>query len=126
MLIFGGLPLFYLELALGQYYKNGCLTLWKRICPMMKGIGYAICFVDLYMGMYYNTIIAWAFYYLFASFSAELPWTRCDNEWNTEMCRTMAERSGSSNESLYTSPAQEYFESVPPKAITQKLLLNPN
>lgn len=37
MLVFGGLPLFYLELALGQYYKNGCLTLWKRICPVMKG-----------------------------------------------------------------------------------------
>ena len=37
MLVFGGLPLFYLELALGQYYKNGCLTLWKRVCPMMKG-----------------------------------------------------------------------------------------
>ena len=37
MMVFGGLPLFYLELALGQYYKNGCLTLWKSICPMMKG-----------------------------------------------------------------------------------------
>lgn len=37
MLVFGGLPLFYLELALGQYYKNGCLTLWKHICPVMKG-----------------------------------------------------------------------------------------
>lgn len=37
MMLFGGLPLFYLELALGQYYRNGCLTLWKNICPMMKG-----------------------------------------------------------------------------------------
>lgn len=37
MLVFGGLPLFYLELALGQYYKNGCITLWKHICPVMKG-----------------------------------------------------------------------------------------
>ena len=37
MLLFGGLPLFYLELALGQYYSSGCLTIWKRICPIMKG-----------------------------------------------------------------------------------------
>ncbi|GFT53414.1 sodium-dependent serotonin transporter [Nephila pilipes] len=109
MLIFGGLPLFYLELALGQYYRNGCITIWDKLCPMMKGIGYAICFIDLYMGMYYNTIIAWAFYYLFASFTSELPWTRCDNPWNTANCLTLAERSlNSSNDSR--SPAQEYFE----------------
>ena len=37
MYIFGGLPLFYLELALGQYYKSGCLTIWKQLCPIMKG-----------------------------------------------------------------------------------------
>jgi len=37
MLLFGGLPLFYLELALGQYYGSGCLTIWKKLCPIMKG-----------------------------------------------------------------------------------------
>ncbi|KAL1140833.1 hypothetical protein AAG570_000761 [Ranatra chinensis] len=37
MLIFGGLPLFYMELALGQYHRCGCLTIWKRICPALKG-----------------------------------------------------------------------------------------
>jgi len=37
MFIFGGLPLFYLELALGQYYRSGCLTLWRHICPALKG-----------------------------------------------------------------------------------------
>ncbi|XP_050704023.1 sodium-dependent transporter snf-5-like [Eriocheir sinensis] len=37
MLVFGGLPLFFMELALGQYHRNGCLTVWRRICPMLKG-----------------------------------------------------------------------------------------
>ncbi|KAK9882588.1 hypothetical protein WA026_022216 [Henosepilachna vigintioctopunctata] len=37
MLIFGGLPLFYMELALGQFHRSGCLTIWKRICPAIKG-----------------------------------------------------------------------------------------
>lgn len=37
MLIFGGLPLFYMELALGQFQRCGCLTVWKRICPCFKG-----------------------------------------------------------------------------------------
>lgn len=37
MLLFGGLPLFYMELALGQYHRCGCLTIWKKICPALKG-----------------------------------------------------------------------------------------
>lgn len=39
MLLFGGLPLFYMELALGQFHRCGCLTIWKRICPALKGKG---------------------------------------------------------------------------------------
>ncbi|KAK9504505.1 hypothetical protein O3M35_010822 [Rhynocoris fuscipes] len=37
MLLFGGLPLFFMELALGQFHRSGCLTIWKRICPALKG-----------------------------------------------------------------------------------------
>ncbi|VEL13392.1 unnamed protein product [Protopolystoma xenopodis] len=37
MYVFGGLPLFYLELALGQFQRNGCITVWRRICPMFGG-----------------------------------------------------------------------------------------
>ena len=35
-------------------------------------MGVGICFVALYVGMYYNTIIAWALYYLIASFRYDL------------------------------------------------------
>lgn len=37
MLVFGGLPLFYMELALGQYYRSGCISVWRHICPALKG-----------------------------------------------------------------------------------------
>ncbi|KAH8301750.1 sodium-dependent serotonin transporter [Drosophila kikkawai] len=106
-LIFGGLPLFYMELALGQFHRCGCLSIWKRICPALKGVGYAICLIDIYMGMYYNTIIGWAVYYLFASFTSKLPWTSCDNPWNTNNC--MPVTSDNFTE-LSTSPAKEFFE----------------
>lgn len=76
---------------------------------MSAGIGYAICFTDLYMAMYYNTIIAWAFYYLIESFTTELPWTSCDNAWNTPNCMTLFER-GRNATIASTSPAQEFFE----------------
>lgn len=37
MAIFGGIPLFYMELALGQYHRNGCISIWRKICPIFKG-----------------------------------------------------------------------------------------
>ncbi|CAH2096550.1 unnamed protein product [Euphydryas editha] len=110
MLLFGGLPLFFLELALGQYHRCGCLTLWKRICPALKGVGYAICMIDIYMGMYYNTIIGWAVYYLvasLASINSVLPWTSCDNEWNTPLCMPVTTPQINPNAS---TPAKEFFE----------------
>ncbi|XP_033254385.1 sodium-dependent serotonin transporter-like [Drosophila miranda] len=106
-LIFGGLPLFYMELALGQFHRCGCLSIWKRICPALKGVGYAICLIDIYMGMYYNTIIGWAVYYLFASFTSKLPWTSCDNPWTTDNCMPVTSENFTE---LATSPAKEFFE----------------
>ena len=35
-LIFGGIPMLYMELALGQYHKTGAISVWK-ICPLFKG-----------------------------------------------------------------------------------------
>lgn len=38
---------------------------------------------------FYNTIIAWAVYYLVMSFNgfiSELPWKHCGHAWNTKCC----------------------------------------
>jgi hypothetical protein len=70
------------------------------------GIGYAICLIDIYMGMYYNTIIGWAVYYLFASFDSELPWMTWNNPWNTRDCTPVIETRTNTS----TSPAKEFFQ----------------
>ncbi|XP_075710442.1 sodium-dependent serotonin transporter [Rhinoderma darwinii] len=109
MAVFGGIPLFYMELALGQYHRNGCISVWRKICPLFKGIGYAICIIALYVASYYNTIMAWALYYLIFSFRSELPWTSCRNEWNTENCTNYFQNSSVTWVNSSISPAEEFY-----------------
>lgn len=88
MLLFVGLPLFFMELAFGQYASEGPITIWK-ISPLFQGLGYAMFLMSAMVGVYYNMLIAWALFYLFSSFSSitsftdKLPWSSCENEWNT-------------------------------------------
>ena len=37
MLVFGAMPLFYMEVILGQFNRQGPISLW-RICPIFKGM----------------------------------------------------------------------------------------
>ncbi|CAG9764797.1 unnamed protein product [Ceutorhynchus assimilis] len=88
MLVFGAVPLFYMELILGQFNRQGPVSLW-RICPLFKGVGFCAVLVAFYVSFYYNVILAWALYYLGSSISKELPWMHCNNSWNTEECWEM-------------------------------------
>uniref|UniRef100_A0A8C0KDU9 Transporter n=1 Tax=Canis lupus dingo TaxID=286419 RepID=A0A8C0KDU9_CANLU len=109
MAIFGGIPLFYMELALGQYHRNGCISIWRKICPIFKGIGYAICIIAFYIASYYNTIMAWALYYLISSFTDQLPWTSCKNSWNTGNCTNYFSGDNITWTPHSTSPAEEFY-----------------
>jgi solute carrier family 6 amino acid transporter-like protein 5/7/9/14 len=40
------------------------------------------------VALYYNMILAWTIYYTFASFTSELPWASCGQEFNSE-CKTV-------------------------------------
>uniref|UniRef100_A0A8D1V6N3 Transporter n=1 Tax=Sus scrofa TaxID=9823 RepID=A0A8D1V6N3_PIG len=114
-LIIAGMPLFYMELALGQYNREGAATVWK-ICPLFKGVGYAVILIALYVGFYYNVIIAWSLYYLFSSFTLHLPWTDCGHAWNSPNCTDpkLLNSSVLGNHTKYSkykfTPAAEFYE----------------
>ncbi|XP_077579794.1 sodium- and chloride-dependent GABA transporter 3-like [Stigmatopora nigra] len=85
-LITCGIPIFFLEVSLGQLTGQGGITCWRKICPLLEGIGYGNLLIMLYTVMYYIVILAWAFLYFFSSFQSELPWASCNNTWNTAHC----------------------------------------
>ncbi|XP_042319431.1 sodium-dependent neutral amino acid transporter SLC6A17 [Sceloporus undulatus] len=77
LLILIGIPLFFLELAVGQRIRRGSIGVWNYVCPRLGGIGFASCLVCLFVGLYYNVIIGWSIFYFFKSFQYPLPWSEC-------------------------------------------------
>ncbi|KAG1670920.1 Sodium- and chloride-dependent GABA transporter 2 [Nymphon striatum] len=80
-----GIPIFYMEVALGQAMSAGSISIWK-ISPIMKGIGYATMSIVAFSNIYYVIIIAWTLFYLISSFNTVLPWADCSHSWNTDNC----------------------------------------
>ena len=50
----------------------------------ITGIGIGMVIVSSMVAIYYNMIIAYSLFYLFASFTSYLPWQDCDKSWNNE------------------------------------------
>uniref|UniRef100_A0A672VD66 Solute carrier family 6 member 14 n=1 Tax=Strigops habroptila TaxID=2489341 RepID=A0A672VD66_STRHB len=84
MLALAGLPLFFMECSLGQFASLGPVTVW-RILPLFQGVGITMVIISTFVAIYYNVIIAYALYYLFASLQKVLPWSDCFS-WSDEFC----------------------------------------
>lgn len=74
-LIIIGIPVFLLELAIGQKFQLGAIQLWRSIHPALGGLGTAGTIATFIVALYYNVIVAWALWYLGNSFSYPLPWS---------------------------------------------------
>uniref|UniRef100_A0A8C9Z3D0 Transporter n=1 Tax=Sander lucioperca TaxID=283035 RepID=A0A8C9Z3D0_SANLU len=113
-LVLCGIPLFLLETSLGQYTSMGGVSAWRTICPLFGGLGYASQVMILHGCVYYIVILAWALFYLTYSFEAELPWSHCNNTWNTEACVLFDHHNQTANVSSLpenaTSPVIEFWE----------------
>ncbi|KAM8930310.1 sodium- and chloride-dependent taurine transporter [Pelodytes ibericus] len=111
----GGLPVFFLEVALGQFTSEGGITCWEKICPIFTGIGFASIVIVSLLNVYYIVILAWGMYYLFQSFQSQLPWALCHQLWNTDTCVEDTYRKNktlwtSLNSTNFTSPVTEFWE----------------
>ncbi|XP_010786190.1 sodium- and chloride-dependent neutral and basic amino acid transporter B(0+)-like, partial [Notothenia coriiceps] len=76
MLVLCGIPLFFLENAIGQFCSQGPVNSWRAVL-ILQGVGLSVVLVTRFMSIYYNLIIAYSLYYMFASFQFLLPWSSC-------------------------------------------------
>ena len=80
-----------------------------------SGLGMAMVSVSWLIAVYYNVIIAQVLLFLFvsiASIGSELPWTRCDNWWNTPNCLEPDYLSDDSDESTTEMTTMSMYDSV--------------
>ncbi|KAG8037493.1 hypothetical protein G9C98_005703 [Cotesia typhae] len=84
MLILEGIPIFLIELGIGQRLRQGAFGVWNTIHPCLGGIGISSCIVTFFVALYYNIIIAWCFFYFFSSLRSTLAWTDCPKNTTTD------------------------------------------
>ncbi|XP_053970609.1 sodium- and chloride-dependent GABA transporter 1-like [Hylaeus volcanicus] len=117
-MVFCGIPIFFQEVAIGQYLGAGGMTLVGQLCPLLQGVGYATMTIVFFLDIYYCIIIAWTLFYLISTFVniPGVPWSGCGNWWNTEHCYDASEKLehitgvNSSNTTNATTPVEEYWE----------------
>ncbi|XP_071808873.1 sodium- and chloride-dependent GABA transporter 1-like [Asterias amurensis] len=120
-----GVPMFFMEVSLGQLMQTGGIGVWD-IFPALKGVGLAAANIAAMLNIYYIIICAWSIFYFFASFSNPLPWHDCQNYWNDIHCLDRDLQSNLTTDvrnnsfltingtllakNLSESPAQQYWE----------------
>lgn len=120
MLFLCGIPLFFLELSFGQFASLGPLSIWNKLSPIFKGVGISLLILCICINLTYGFLLATILYFLFASMTSDLPWSHCENRWNTRLCaeaeliknktilNEFLERENITNEQIKT-PSEEYY-----------------
>ncbi|TRY69960.1 hypothetical protein TCAL_04885 [Tigriopus californicus] len=87
-----GIPLFLLEVSVGQYLGVGGMSVVGQLCPIFKGVGYAALMMVFLENVYYIVIVAWTLFYILNtmySLGSGLPWSSCgkgNGSWAQDNC----------------------------------------
>lgn len=80
-----GKPIYFMEIVIGQFSSKGSVHVYD-LCPFQRGLGLGQV-ISLAVGAtYYSALISIIFKYFFDSFSYELPWGDCKEEWTDVNC----------------------------------------
>ncbi|XP_006278259.2 sodium- and chloride-dependent creatine transporter 1 isoform X2 [Alligator mississippiensis] len=120
MAVLGGVPIFFLEISLGQFMKAGSLSAWN-IAPLFKGLGLASLLIVFYCNTYYVLVLSWALFYLGSAVAGavasggDLPWATCGHSWNSPACHdgplgNSSHSNSSQSDAPFRSPVLEFWE----------------
>ncbi|XP_042855532.1 sodium- and chloride-dependent glycine transporter 1-like [Penaeus japonicus] len=108
MLVLVGIPLFFLETAVGQFSSSSCVTVFS-VCPAFKGVGIASLVINLMTLTYYIVLVSYPILFLLYSFNWDLPWATCGNSWNSPNCTVIGLDNENENMEDGVSSADEFF-----------------
>lgn len=77
MLFVEGMLLLYLEFVVGQYFRKGSMGIWNLVYFLLGGVGIVSAVIFFIVGVYYNVIIMWCFFYLVYFFIGTFFWFFC-------------------------------------------------
>lgn len=103
------IPLIYMELAIGQFHRQGLVKAIKQTCPLFQGLAYLMlisCLFDYLLSM---TRITWLFYYI--QMAVFRPWRDCSHKWATSHCKEITNHSQTNwtYTGLEITPAVEWY-----------------
>ncbi|GMT19400.1 hypothetical protein PFISCL1PPCAC_10697, partial [Pristionchus fissidentatus] len=84
-LFVAAIPVFFLEVSLGQFASVGAITVWKAV-PLFKGIGISSVYLSCLLAISLAVTESWSLFYLFESIGFSLPWSDCTNSWSGKNC----------------------------------------
>ncbi|XP_055925391.1 sodium-dependent transporter bedraggled-like [Argiope bruennichi] len=83
-----GIPVLYMQMALGQYLGAGMLDMWF-ISPAFKGLGFAMLYLYVLLGVYNAVPLSWLFIYFkdsFITLKDSYKWGRCHHTFARNAC----------------------------------------
>ncbi|XP_071041209.1 sodium-dependent transporter bedraggled isoform X2 [Parasteatoda tepidariorum] len=83
-----GIPILYMQMSLGQYLGAGMLDMWY-ISPAFKGLGFAMMYLYIMLGIYNAVPLSWLFIYFkdsFITLKDSYKWGKCHLSFGRNSC----------------------------------------
>lgn len=103
-----GKPFYYLEMIMGQFTSKSSVKMWA-LAPGFKGVGWAQMFSMISVGTYYCSLMSLTLFYLIQSFTSQLPWSTCLEEWEGCVDSVKSNDSVVTRNGTMRSSAELYF-----------------